>query len=778
MDTRKLVKYINESAQSSIKTIEKAIYDLGQKVGKSYELVALHKSNLMFCENSGDHSTYYMANYKKNRGRVRIDNVSQVDVVEEKKVQAFSSACMDLVESIESGDTKSAENAFNKLGYCRFRPTVASKNGVVYTRDGKRRVIRNDIVNEEVDVAQIVSTMLEEQVDIENGELKSADIGSFGALFNINESLRRRAIARHMKSIAEEAHKKSPFQKFIYGVASQISHDKVRTAIENSATFLREYQEFCLLNLTEMEDLVGNALAANNVYNPAIIENTALLLYRTNVRANRDDIIKAWRETAKTASSSVMLEDINIVAESDDFDNDYQSFLYKTLNESANPDMVVNALGAILALLQAKIDSEEADGDSDASVVNSINSALGGSSEEGATAPSANEDLINARDKVKEMFDKVSDPDTRDDATMQAAENLIANINTDAIKAAAGTIEDFDVEADAEMDAGDVMSAVDEMDGGEEAEGAEGEEDPLGGLGLEGGLEGGDLGLDEPGDLDLGMEEGGEEEGDLGMDDLDFSAPEGEEEDLPLAASQNKDGVEPITESEEYSFNFEDELTMNEESDKYSEDSDSDEDSTDDETPGFLKDIQGDDKGDDNKDSEEATGKGDKDEMGPEEADNTPSIKEGSDLEDMIGEIGEVDLGFELNESDAHSDPEKDSSRPDDAEGVADNGVTEDDADGTKGAKAATGAEDDPEEGDSHPDDSEGLESADTTETVGKGEGAKAASGAEEDPEKASHRPEGDAVEDSSVTTMESKEEQKQAKKPTFGKARIKKVRK
>ena len=59
LDARKVIKYINDSAQSQVHIINDALQKLGDKVGQKYTLVALHQKNVMFEDASGQ---YYLAN--------------------------------------------------------------------------------------------------------------------------------------------------------------------------------------------------------------------------------------------------------------------------------------------------------------------------------------------------------------------------------------------------------------------------------------------------------------------------------------------------------------------------------------------------------------------------------------------------------------------------------------------------------------------------------------------------------------------------------------------
>jgi len=113
LDARKVIKYINDSAQSQIVTIKEALNKLGEKVGQEYSLVAMHQKNVMFEDADGQ---YYIADYDKPRGnRVNFSKITKVSIEESKKSHVFNNACVDLVESVAKDDTKCLEIAFRKL---------------------------------------------------------------------------------------------------------------------------------------------------------------------------------------------------------------------------------------------------------------------------------------------------------------------------------------------------------------------------------------------------------------------------------------------------------------------------------------------------------------------------------------------------------------------------------------------------------------------------------------------------------------------------------------
>ena len=178
-DARKVVKYINESAQSNISTIGRLINKLGQKVGKNYNLVAVKNKNLMF--EDVDTNTYYIADYVKDKGsKITLKNITKIIVKESKKEHVYHNACTELVDALSEDRAKDAEIAFKKLDACKFRPTVASSDGFVTTKDGVRRMmnvikpIEEDSIH---DVAKVIVESLKDEIKVENGDIVSAVVG-------------------------------------------------------------------------------------------------------------------------------------------------------------------------------------------------------------------------------------------------------------------------------------------------------------------------------------------------------------------------------------------------------------------------------------------------------------------------------------------------------------------------------------------------------------------------------------------------------------------------
>lgn len=546
MDARKLIKFINESAQSQAASVGRFVRRMGDNVGKKYNLVALHKDSLMY--EDVDNRSYYIADYKHGKNnRIKISNIKQVNINESKKEHVFSSACNELVDAICEDDQKTADIAYKKLEGCRFRPTVASEDGYVTTKDGIRRKIYETDQSQEKR-QKIVETvnrcMRKDSVLSEDGNPVYAVLDEDGnKVLPITETIRRKSLARNMKVVAESAYKSPKFQKLVRNVAAMISEDNLREAIVESAKFLKEYQEFCMLTLNEMTDLVSKALATQNIYNHLLVEDASLLMYKSNLKVNHKDIVEAWENVAKLASDSVMLEDVQKISEAGDFETTYGDFLASLLKEDADEEQAIKtALGCVRQKVADVVAAQEEESEKEEEFEQDINKAVSSDAdiEDESITDSVNrrsvieEDMKETLDELDRIWDAIKDPATADDEAMDAAREIVNAVDIDSIEQGTDTLETFDAEQDDEPDLGEVPDAVEELEGEDEDEELPEEEGEEEGGGL-GGLGGLDLGDEDLGDLE-GLE--GEEDIDLGGEE----GEEEEEEELALADSIIKDG--------------------------------------------------------------------------------------------------------------------------------------------------------------------------------------------------------------------------------------------
>jgi hypothetical protein len=542
MDSRKFLGTINNSAQSRVATYESLIQRLGQRVGAKWRLAALNDGNL-FIEDTSNNS-YYVADHQHLRGgKINITNVRPVKIAEGQKQSLFEQNCHGLINAIEANDQRAMRTTFNNLAAQKFSPRTIPTSGIVKTRDGIVRKLHVESVSNGLNESQkqkIVKALVEslsDSVVLESGRLVSATFnGDRRKKLPVSEWTCRKVVGTHMRESAKEAFKSDGFQKRIYQVAKLINSDKIAEAVAGIKDFLAEQQEFCLLTRKECQTLVENTLAARAVMNQQLCNDTATLFYRTNLKVNRDTIIKEWRATAVKSQHPTLLENITILEKSKDFDNDYDKFVNVTFNEAMSPrDEEVKAYRTALGLLR--------------------------------DSPKIQED-VELKEKVDELIEKLSESEV-DDATVYLVRETLASAHKEL--EAMDTLNDYDTQGGSETNAG--------IDQGEELGGELGDE--LGQAGTTAGQPnivinspliqiggtsaaaatpeaelGGEEDLGGEDELGLGDEEEGDEDAldELGLgdeeeeDDLDELGlgDEGEEEDMQLDSKQKT--AKPVSE--------------------------------------------------------------------------------------------------------------------------------------------------------------------------------------------------------------------------------------
>jgi hypothetical protein len=133
-----------------------------------------------------------------------------------------------------------------------------------------------------------------------------------------------------MRECARSSYWTPEFQTFVESIAGLVSvnTDKsLEVAVARSSEFLTEQQEYGLLNKTQLTDVVGNALATHGVFNDILAEDVATLIYKTNLKVNKSDIVDAWKATAKVTGHPVFLENVTALANSSNIEEDYDHFL-------------------------------------------------------------------------------------------------------------------------------------------------------------------------------------------------------------------------------------------------------------------------------------------------------------------------------------------------------------------------------------------------------------------------------------------------------------------
>jgi hypothetical protein len=530
LDSRKFLGTINNSAQSKVAMYESLVTKLGQRVGAKWRLAALNEGNLFIEDtNSG---AYYAADHQHLRGgKVNITNIRPVKIVESQKQSLFEQDCHGLVNAIEANDQRAMRTTFNNLAAHKFSPHTIPPSGIIRTRDGVVRRLQVESHTQNLSSAhkqKLVKALVEslsDSVVLESGRVISASFNSERRQkLPVSEWTCRKVVGTHMRESAKQAYKSDGFQKRIYKIAQLVDGDKISEAVTGIKDFLAEQQEFCLLTRRECQTLVENTLAARAVMNQQLCNDVATLFYRTNLKVNRDTIVKEWRATAVKSQHPTLLENVTVLEKSKDFDGDYDKFLNMTFNEALSPrDEEVKAYRTALGLLR--------------------------------DSPKIQED-VELQEKVNELIDKLSESEV-DDATVYLVRETLASAHKEL--EAMDTLNDYDTQGGSETNAG--------IDAGEEL----GDEigDDLGAVGggagqpnivinspliqiggtssaAEGGEPAGDeladLGDEGLGDEGLGDEGLGDEGEEDDLDELGLGDDEDEEDDLGLGDEEDEMG--------------------------------------------------------------------------------------------------------------------------------------------------------------------------------------------------------------------------------------------
>jgi len=509
MDARKFLRTINESVGSKVAFFTKKVSEMGAKTGKNLRLVALDKRHLFY--EDVDSNTYYRANISKDKNRYKVYDIKRVVIEESQKGESFSQFCQDLVESVDDGDSNRADNAFSKIESSRFRSTVVPSSGVVRTKDGNvHRIPVSESRISDDDKKQLISVLSEaiaKNYDItEDNQVVTAYFSEDDQIkLPATESMRRAVVARNMQRTAKNAWKTDGFQKFVKNIAAHVSKHKLQEAVDAAASFLKEYQEFCVLDQDSFDEVVENALFASNIFNGILAENVQELLYKTNLKVNKDAIIESWERTANKAQDSAWAQGVETLKESKNFSEDYDSFLSSVINEFKDTNTMKMALKF----------------------------ARDAVAKEGEMADT------KTVDQLDDILARMERNETEDDAAYEEAQELLAGISYDLVDRNEN-LGDFDEIAAPEEEEELVApeGAVEDLEGGAGGEGL----DDL------------DIGAGDDMDMDMDMDLGGEDE--LG-DDLGEEDDLGLEDDDELSLESKKKAVAELTKLyESYNKNF------------------------------------------------------------------------------------------------------------------------------------------------------------------------------------------------------------------------------
>ena len=358
LDSRSFIRIINESAQANIKQFEHRIEYMGKEVNRRWKLSALHQGNLYF--EDIDSNKYYVADYNKNNGKVIINNIKPIEVVENKKREMFSESCLRLINAIEANSQKDMASAFNTMKAQRFSPKIIPNSGNIMGKDGvvRRINVTTGSVSEETIKKEIVRLVVESMTNrVVVCEDKSV-IGEFNDGEKIKLPLtewgKRKLVARKMRDYAENAYWSEGFQNRIHEIACLVSEEKIEEAVNKIKPFLVEMEEFTLLNRKKTQTLVENALASKAIFNQQLCDDVATLFYKTNLKVNKPKILKEWKNIGIKTSNTALVENVSLLAESQDFEHSYEKFLHIVFENISNRDVTASALATTLESLKER----------------------------------------------------------------------------------------------------------------------------------------------------------------------------------------------------------------------------------------------------------------------------------------------------------------------------------------------------------------------------------------------------------------------------------------
>lgn len=422
IDARKFLADINKGFGSQIKLVEAKLRSMAEQLDTRLRLVSHNYNRIMF-EDEGSH-VYYVADLTKSNRSYIIENIKCIEVVDQEKAVVFDQACLSLVRAIEEGldhnDVTEAEKIFNRIriGYCT--PKVIPTNGVVQTRDGMRHYVPTikGVIPEEVYpevVRCLKEAIAESRVILKENTLihgeKSIEVP-------IDELTRRRVVARRMKNVAENAYQSNNFKRLIKTVASSISKQELKEAIKLCSDFLKEQQEFCMLDKSGLMSLVENSLYSQGVWNYKVVQSTASTIWETNCHVNKKDILEQWQIASNNAKVQEFTENVDILHDSSkkspkEFSDTYDRFLVKFLTEDASSKTV--KAQAYLNMLKM------------------LHNIVSGSDADTAVKGSVDDLMMRLEGDINNI----------DDALLFEVEDLLANVSTDLIHDTA-TLGNFD----------------------------------------------------------------------------------------------------------------------------------------------------------------------------------------------------------------------------------------------------------------------------------------------------------------------------------------------
>lgn len=357
MDSRKFLGALNESAEAKLTLFRNKIQEMGKQAGKNWKLTGLLPKAL-YIEDVDTHQHYVAVHRREKYGRVVIEGVTPVVIVENQKEKLFQDSCFALVEAIETNDQKSMATAFNRMQAQRFSSRAISLSGKVRTQDGQVRTIHvgTDVsLGEDIRprlLAAIVES-IKDRVIVENGRVVGGTFTDGKPIkLPVTKWSTHKLAARQMQEAAKNAYWSPGFQERIAVTATRIDADQIEDAVKGITPFLKENEEFTLLSKAQVKTLVENALAAQGVFNQRLCEDTALLVYRANLRVNRRTIVNEWRGIAKKAQHPQLLENVRVLAKTKNFETTYDKFLALMFEAISDREVTAGALATTLEVLR------------------------------------------------------------------------------------------------------------------------------------------------------------------------------------------------------------------------------------------------------------------------------------------------------------------------------------------------------------------------------------------------------------------------------------------
>lgn len=357
MDSRKFLGALNESAQAKLTFFEDHVKEMGKQVKRDYRLTALFAKELYFEDTQS--KQFYQADHFRQHGKVVINNIRPIQIVEQEKKGLFEDSCLKLIDAIEENDQRGMQAAFNRMKAQRFSGRAIPESGMVRCRDGVTRHIKlhNESINEGAFKERIVKAIVEHyqnKVLVEDGRVVAGYFGEGLTELPITKWAGRKLVARKMREAAMDAYLSEGFQNRIVKLAGLVSAGKIEEAVKYVAPFLKENEEFTLLGSKRTKTLLENAMAARGVFNQRLIDDMAVLFHRTNMKVNRDTILAEWKNIAKNAEHPILVENVMTLSESKNFENSYDKFVGVVFETMSNKDVAAQALATTLEVLRDK----------------------------------------------------------------------------------------------------------------------------------------------------------------------------------------------------------------------------------------------------------------------------------------------------------------------------------------------------------------------------------------------------------------------------------------